>query len=963
MSNIKECQDICQNYFENLHQLFQNEIVLPYIFKTKDFMRAWKILIPIFILFISHLTEAQTSFTNSKFADPYMGGILHFKVKEVLREQANETGISNVAFENFLAANPEVQLKKRFPGKKKPTKSHTESGERFADLSLLYSLTFNPGIDPLKYIEFLKKTGISDIIEPQFLPQLTYVPTDESVGVQYALQKIQAFAGWDVHRGDTNTVIGITDTGCDPLHPDITGNIARNWADPVNGIDDDNDGYVDNFIGWDTGNNDNDPTSDGNFHGQHVTGLSSAQTDNDLGIAGTGFNCRFIHVKIANTGGSLSGAYEGLVYAADHGCKIVNCSWGGLQFSEINAEIVRYAAINQNCLVTCGAGNNNNDLPFYPAAYEYAFSVGSTNASDFKANFSNFGYTIDLVAPGDYVLSTWSGNSYLVSGGTSMSSPIVAGCAGIVQSAFPTLNSRQIAERIKLFSDTVDQLPFNSAWETRLGEGRLNLFKSLTETGVPAPVMHDIIITDSGNGQFLPGDTIFISGFITNYLFPANSVVLRNFSLDNYLQPLQNDISLGSLNTLQTYDVTPGLLRFIIAENCPLNQQAVIRLEFESDGQLRNQYISVSLHADFVNVSWNDISTSIGSKSLSAVTGNGYLKELGFQYNGNEDLLYECGLMIGFNDTNVSDNVRSTAGNDSDFSILERITQVPPFEGSSVQYSGAFQSDLSEFPVRVNQRVIADSSAQNRKFVILEYNIINTGMQQYSGMVAGIFADWDLINAGQNGCGYDPSTRVGYVNTLPDTLLGGVQLLNFGAANFYAGDNVPGGNGGVNLYDGFSSAEKNQVMRNVRLTTGAGNNGTDAIMVLSTPMFDLAVADTQTVAFALLAGNSVSEMLEIGENAEAYYLNQGIPLSEKSPTTKRPIVFPNPANDQFFVNGIHGGGKVFYRLINSSGVEISSGFTTSTNSISTRDFLSGIYILSIQDETGVYHQPIVIMHP
>ena len=146
-----------------------------------------------------------------------------------------------------------------------------------------------------------------------------------------------------------------------------------------------------------------------------------------------------------------------------------------------------------------------------------------------------------------------------------MSSPIVAGCAGIVHSAFPNLNSRQLAERIKMFSDTIDQLPFNTPWETRLGEGRLNLFKSLTQSGVPAPVMHDITITDSGNGQFLPGDAISILGFVTNYLFPANSVILRNYSVDNYLEPLQNNLDLGSLGTLETFDVNDEFLRFVVA--------------------------------------------------------------------------------------------------------------------------------------------------------------------------------------------------------------------------------------------------------------------------------------------------------------------------------------------------------------------------------------------------------------
>ena len=926
----------------------------------------WARLFQLFICFIlltASVVEAQKTFIDERFSDPYLGGTLHFRVKEIYRAEVSEAGISNVQFQKFLEQNPLISVRKRFPGQKKPESNYTSAGERLADLSLVFSLNFNEQIDPMLIAKRLEKTGIASVIEPHFLPQLLYVPNDDSIGVQYALQKIQAFAGWDVHQGDTNTVIGITDTGINPLHPDLAGNIARNYADPINGVDDDNDGFIDNFIGWDTGNNDNDPTSDGNFHGQHVTGLASAQTDNDLGIAGSGFKCRFIHVKIANSGGSLSGAYEGLVYAADHGCKIVNCSWGGLQYSEINAEIVRYAAINKNCLVTCGAGNNNNDLAFYPAAYEYAFSVGSTDASDFKADFSNFGYTIDLVAPGDYVLSTWSGEGYLVSGGTSMSSPIVAGCAGIVHSAFPNLNSRQLAERIKMFSDTIDQLPFNAPWETRLGEGRLNLFKSLTQTGIPAPVMHDITITDSGNGQFLPGDTISILGFVTNYLFPANEVVLRNFSIDNYLEPLQNNLPLGSLATLETFEVSNGILRFVVSEDCPLNFQAAIRLEFESDGQIRNQYVTISLHADFVNIQWNDISTSVGSKSLSAVSGNGLLRGLGFQYNGNADLLYECGLMVGLNDANVADNVRGAGGVDNDFSIVERITQTAPFEGSTEQYQGAFQSGLTDFPILVKQRVIADSTYENRKFVILEYQLINTSSQNFNNVVAGIFSDWDLTSAGQNGCGYDPVTRLGFVNTLPDTLFGGVQLINFETANFYAIDNVPGGNGGFNLYDGFSNAEKNQVMRNIRLNTGAGANGTDVITTLSTPTFNLAPSDTQMVVFALLAGNSAQEIQQIGEAAEAFYINEGLPLSQEKSTTKKLLVYPNPTQDMFKVRGISSNDLVQYRLINSSGIEISKGWINSTNEINVINYPSGVYTLSFQSKEKISHQQVLIIRP
>jgi subtilisin family serine protease len=371
---------------------------------------------------------SQARFSNQRYADEYLGGIVHFRLKSALQTASLSTHQAlQQVLERYNASQPE----KRFPAARMPEKEVNEQGERLADLSLHFSIRFNSNTNPLELVEALRKTGIASFVEPHFLPQLCYVPNDDSIGVQYALQKISAFAAWDISRGDTNTIVGITDTGIDPNHPDLSSNIARNWADPINGIDDDNDGYIDNFIGWDTGNNDNDPTSDGTFHGQHVTGLSSAVADNQVGIAGTGFDCRFIHVKIANSSGALSGAYEGLVYAAEHGCKIVNCSWGGTQYSELNAEIVRYVNVNLNCLVVCGSGNNNNSIPFYPAAYENAFSVGATTATDAKADFSNYGYSHDLFAPGEYVLSTWANNGYLVSGGTSMASPIVAGAAGI----------------------------------------------------------------------------------------------------------------------------------------------------------------------------------------------------------------------------------------------------------------------------------------------------------------------------------------------------------------------------------------------------------------------------------------------------------------------------------------------------------------------------------------------------
>ena len=168
-------------------------------------------------------------------------------------------------------------------------------------------------------------------------------------------------------------MIGIIDTGTDPDHPDLAANLKHNYADPINGLDDDGDGYVDNFNGWDLGESDNDATVNANTHGSHVSGCAAAVTDNGVGVASPGFNCKFLPVKISNAGGTLTMGYEGIVYAADHGCNVINCSWGGGGGGALGQNAIDYATINKDALVVCAAGNNSSNQTFYPAAYNYVF--------------------------------------------------------------------------------------------------------------------------------------------------------------------------------------------------------------------------------------------------------------------------------------------------------------------------------------------------------------------------------------------------------------------------------------------------------------------------------------------------------------------------------------------------------------------------------------------------------------
>ena len=153
------------------------------------------------------------------------------------------------------------------------------------DLSLIYQVQYTSDQPIEKVINSLLKSGVLEYAEPKYLPKPVFTPNDPSIGLQYHLNKIQAYAAWDIEQGDTNVVIGITDTGTDLDHPDLEPNLKYNYADPIDGIDNDADGYTDNFMGWDLGENDNNPSVGASNHGSHVSGCAVSTTNNGTAMS------------------------------------------------------------------------------------------------------------------------------------------------------------------------------------------------------------------------------------------------------------------------------------------------------------------------------------------------------------------------------------------------------------------------------------------------------------------------------------------------------------------------------------------------------------------------------------------------------------------------------------------------------------------------------------------------------
>lgn len=819
----------------------------------------------------------------------YLEKTIILKIKSDFRSYCSLNEINDAGFIQLYHSIGGSGLAKKFPLVTPPLKKYNAQGLAYADLSLIYEFSYTAEVNFEKVINTFSALGLVEYAEPHYVPHTCYTPNDPSMGLQYAISKIQAENAWGVNtttaRGDTNVVIGITDTGTEPTHPDLMANIKHNYSDPIDGGDNDGDGYTDNFSGWDLGMNDNDPTWQGNEHGVHVCGIADATTNNGIGVAGVGFNCKFLPVKIADNTGALIKAYEGIQYAAAHGCAVINCSWGGSAAGQFQQDVVTYATINKNALVVAAAGNDGMFTDFYPASLEYVVSVANTDNADVAAGSTNYGYSIDVCAPGESIYNTFSGGSYMSLSGTSMASPCAAGAAAIIKSFYPSYNALQLGEQLKVTCDNI--YPVNSATYTnKLGKGRVNLFNALTVNSSPSIVMHDRVITDGNDNTFIANDTLLIAGNYTNYLAPASNVTATLAVIGATganVTIVDGTTTLGPMGTMAVTNNNADPFRVRIKPTAPLNTLITFRVTYAdaATSYSATQYFTVMVNVDYINIAINDVATSISSTGRIGYRADGQSGGLGFNYMGGGTLLYEAGLMIGTSGTQVSNVVRGVTAGASDVDFQTSVTshRVVPDVFSEFDVDGTINdapAATGSLPVTVHHKAFAWTTPGNRKYVIVEYMIKNTGSGTLNNLFAGIFADWDIDAAtfGSNKASFDATNKMGYAYYSGAAgKYAGIKLLTTSAGvNHYAIDNVSGGAGGVDLNGGgFDISEKYATLSTPRTDAGVAGAGADICEVVSSGPYTIAAGDSVRVAFALIAGDSLLDLQTSAMNAQTMY--------------------------------------------------------------------------------------------
>jgi subtilisin family serine protease len=384
-----------------------------------------------------------------------------------------------------------------------------------ARLGSIYKFKLPSYVNLKAAISEFRKSPDVEYAEPNYIYRTSglsddpYLSSEGSWGQSYkdlwGLYQISAPDAWDLATGQGVTV-AVVDTGCDATHPDLAANVWINPGEAIgNGIDDDANGFIDDFQGWNFDGN-NNSIVDRYGHGTHVAGTIAAIGNNNQGIIGVAYHAKVMCVKgLSDAGtGYTSNLANAIIYATNSGARVINMSWGGSDYSQVLEDALQFAS-SRNAVLVAAAGNSyGNASNFYPASSRYVITVGSSGHTDYKSDFSNSGVAVDFLAPGgdsqdsssnlafDNILSILSstsngimfdaqqivGQNYLRIRGTSMAAPHVSGVAALLLEKYTSISPEQLRQVLRRSADPL----IDGEWNLIASYGRINALKALQTT-------------------------------------------------------------------------------------------------------------------------------------------------------------------------------------------------------------------------------------------------------------------------------------------------------------------------------------------------------------------------------------------------------------------------------------------------------------------------------------------------
>ncbi|MFA6571132.1 MAG: S8 family serine peptidase, partial [Bacteroidota bacterium] len=553
-------------------------------------------------------------------------------------------------------------------------------------LNRTFYVDFNGNTSPEQFCKKLLKVYPEiEIAEPYYLDELLGIPNDPLAPQQLTLLNIHLFEAWDYNGflGDTSVIIGISDIGMYQEHEDLSGSIAKNWKEiPNNDIDDDGNGYVDDFNGYnftyEQDKTSEDYTFHGNEHGTIAAGIAGATYNNLKGITGTGGKCRLFPIKCgARNEESISYGYQSFIYAAARGCKVLNASWGREKlFSEIDQSFIDYAVANDVAIVIAGGNGNGSTNPYYPAGYRGVLGVGEVDPNDYVTSGTSLGSHVLIMAPGDGNYYTTNGNNYgHYEQGTSFAAPIVAGVVGLVRAKYPELTAIQSLEFVRQCTDDISGL---NPRVSQIIPGRINAEKAAKTDPFSIPAIKPVNLvfrTNTGiiTNRFGVADTINLSINAHNYLGAASNL---KFTLSTAKDPMNTILILDSVVNIVSVGKDENLtlepFQFYVAS------QNTNRIFFRVDIAGENGYhdffhVPFTPTTEVATFENETIKVSFGDRGTFGFGGT-YGNQLGegFSYkNYGNQLFPSCGLFATENAVNLASSAYGYGPDNNDFKVIK----------------------------------------------------------------------------------------------------------------------------------------------------------------------------------------------------------------------------------------------------------------------------------------------------
>lgn len=859
----------------------------------------------LFLLIVNHLSIFSESTSPQRVYIRFRAGTSIQRILEFLSKQ-------KLDYEQLLQYEQSITFKLKNNKKIEPLSPSNLAEIIHCEDPLLrtFEVSISQGTDAIKFCQKIIKINPEiEIAEPVYPDFPLGIPNDTYASQQTMLAIIKAFETWDSFIGDTSVVIGIVDTGVLQEHEDLQNSIAPNWNEiPDNGIDDDGNGFVDDFKGCNlsfpkegTGGG----TYHQNEHGTAVAGIAGATTNNARGIAGVAYKCRIFPVKASNmNSNTIDYGYKGILYCALRGFQVVNCSWGRIKpYSPIDQSIIDYAVARGVVIVAAGGNGDGSPYVWYPAGYRGVLGVGEVNQVDNVTPTTTLNHTTRIMAPG---IGNWitknQPNSYDAPnyGGTSWSAPVISGVVAMVRARYPGLEPRQVIEYVRQLGDDISNLNTNP-FIRKLIPLRVNLLKLLSTDPMSIPGISPLkIITSRSNGipseRFIVGDTVVLRIEVKNYLAEARNlrfVLSLANEFETSISILDDEVLLGSVPSGTEIQIAP--FRFIVMEK---KQDLVfLRVDIYGENNYHDFFLIPFIPTSPIKNFQNDsIYVSISDKGTIGFYGSGESRiGNGFGSFSFGNQLYKAGLLASENDQKVVTALFSFNPDGSDFRVVKPF--LPPDDSIGI-IDDYLATDLERIGIQISQKVEFASPSAN--FFKIYFEAKNISTRVLSDFALGYFIDLDV---GDNSDSNSTVVEAIYDNSIEGKLIGAAQyvlsrdsniVVGIAAANIEPNEPFLPQSAGMNS-DFTSNFNKEKMIQVMKSNLSLQYTGISDISIFSGMRFPGQIAPNETRKFLML--------FAIGRSREQLSQTFASEISLTSVWNKNDVdrffIIPNPVVDKF----------------------------------------------------------------